>query len=218
MTKPTLPSALAVAAVACAAAAGTLVGQEVAAVVLRPGDRVLFELLAEPALVPESPDIAILSPAELTVDDEGRVLLPVAGLVQIAGRPFGEVRREVERKVAAEFRRGAVRLTPLLRIAVLGEVRAPGLFSADPTMRLADILAAAGGLTESADRGDVRLVRAGEADLVRTQAELAASPVLLRSGDRIVVGRRSWAAENLPFLIGAGASIAAALVTSLLIR
>jgi hypothetical protein len=40
----------------------------------------------------------------------------------------------------------------------------------------------------------------------------------LRSGDQLVVGRRTWLSENLPIFIGAAASVAAAAVTSLIVR
>jgi polysaccharide export outer membrane protein len=183
-------------------------------VVLQPGDGIRLEFLPELGAPPD----ANWGARVYEVDGEGVALLPMAGMVSVAGRPFRTIREEVERAFAREFVDGVVRLTPLLRLAVLGEVRTPGLVSADPTMTLADVLAAAGGLTESADRDDVRLVRAGERDRVQSADEVAGDRAPLRSGDRIVVGRQSWAAENTPFLLGAGASVLAAIVTSLLVR
>jgi hypothetical protein len=45
------------------------------------------------------------------------------------------------------------------------------------------------------------------------------SPTLqLRSGDQLLVGRRSWISENLPIFIGAAASVAAAAVTTLIVK
>ena len=158
------------------------------------------------------------APLEFQVDASGRVLLPVAGMVQVAGRPFGDVRHEVESAYAAEFTDAVVRVTPLIRVAVLGEVRTPGLLPVDPTMRLADVVAAAGGLTDLANRKDVRLVRS-DGTLVRSDAnDIVAIGVQLRSGDRIVVGRRSWLSANMPFVIGAGASVVASVLTALIVR
>jgi protein involved in polysaccharide export with SLBB domain len=183
-------------------------------VILQPGDGIRLEFIPERGALPDSTWGARV----YDVDGEGVTLLPMAGLISVVGRPFRTIREEVEQAFAREFVDGVVRLTPLLRLAVLGEVRTPGLVSADPTMTLADVLAAAGGLTESADRDDVRLVRAGERDRVQSADEVAADRTPLQSGDRIVVGRQSWAAENMPFLLGAGASVLAAIVTSVLVR
>lgn len=190
---------------------------------LAPGDAVrmeIFESLSRGTIARErQPGSAEdLDLPDYSVDASGRVLLPVAGLVQVAGRPFGEVRQEVERVVSGEFTDAAIRLTPLLRIAVLGEVRSPRLLAVDPTMTFTDVLAAAGGLTELANQKDVTLVRSN-GELVRADARQAnALNIPLASGDRIVVGRRSWISANLPFVLGAGASVVASVLTALIVR
>jgi polysaccharide export outer membrane protein len=155
---------------------------------------------------------------DYTVDADGLALLPLLGLVRVADRPFAEVRREIERAFAEEYVDATVRVTPLVRIALLGEVRTPGLLPVDPTMTLADVVAAAGGLTPSANRKDVRLVRDDETLLVTAEGEMVGLRVPLRSGDRIVVGRRSWASENLPFVLGAGAWVVGAVLPALIVR
>ena len=43
-------------------------------------------------------------------------------------------------------------------------------------------------------------------------------PFPLRSGDRVFVGRRSFVSRNGPLMMGAGASILAAVLTSLILR
>jgi polysaccharide export outer membrane protein len=152
------------------------------------------------------------------VDETGQVLLPVAGLVHVGGRDFADVRGEVERAFATEYRDALVRLVPLLRISVLGEVRVPGLVPVDPTMSLSDVIAAAGGLTELADQGGIRHFRGGEVVSVSTVQDVVERADPLLSGDQIVVGRRSWISQNAPWLIGAGASVTAAVLTALLVR
>jgi protein involved in polysaccharide export with SLBB domain len=158
------------------------------------------------------------APLEYDVDSSGRVLLPVAGLLQVSDRDFREVRLEVERAFADEFADATVRVIPLIRIAVLGEVRAPGLLPVDPTMLLSDVVAGVGGLTEMADQDDIRIVRGDETIVVASADDIVASSTRLLSGDRIVVGRRSWASQNTPWLLGAGASVLASLITALLVR
>jgi hypothetical protein len=46
----------------------------------------------------------------------------------------------------------------------------------------------------------------------------AAPLIQLQSGDQIMVWRRSWVSENVPILISAAATVAAAAVTTLIVR
>jgi protein involved in polysaccharide export with SLBB domain len=184
---------------------------------LGPGDIVRLEVFPDRGTLPIE-RLQSNAPLEYDVDSSGRVLLPVAGLIQVSGRDFAEVLLEVERAFADEFASATVRVIPLIRIAVLGEVRAPGLLPVDPTMTLSDVVAGAGGLTEMADQGDIRIVRGSETIVVTSADDVVESSTPLLSGDRIVVGRRSWASQNTPWLLGAGASVLASLLTALLVR
>jgi polysaccharide export outer membrane protein len=202
-------------AAASAAAGQASFSQE--AMHLGPGDLVRVEaFLARSAS--DSVGIGAAGAGEYMVDVQGFALLPLVGMLQVAGRPFQQVRIAIEEAYAREFVDARVRVTPLVRIALLGEVRLPGLLPVDPTMTLADVVAAAGGLNPTADRRDIRLVRGDETVVVAAERELAALTVPLRSGDRIVVGRRSWLSENLPFVLGAGASVVAAVLTAVIVR
>ena len=176
---------------------------------LRPGDSVRLEVRDEPELL-----------GDYAVDTEGHVLLPLVGLVSVVGRPFEEVRRDLLSAFGRELTdaAGRVRVTPVLRIAVLGEVMHPGLVPVDPTFSLADILASAGGLTPSADRKAISLVRDGQPLLTTTMDELLQVRTSIHSGDQVVVGRRSWINENMSILVGGSVSVMAALLTALLLR
>ncbi len=179
----------------------------VAPLLLRPGDSIRLEV----------PDVAELS-GDFTISDDGAVLLPLLGPVLVVGRPFADVRREILDGYEREILGAPVRVTPVLRIAVLGEVRQPGLVPADPTLTLADVLAAAGGLTPQADADRITLLRNGTAMRFSLEdgGELLLRP--LQPGDQVVVDRRSWWRENLNVLVGAAASVVAAAVTSLILR
>lgn len=173
---------------------------------LRPGDAVRLQVGGEPELTGDYP-----------ITEEGGALLPLIGLIRVAGRPFGEVRSEVTAGYGRELLSPAVVVTPVLRIAVLGEVRQPGLLPVDPTLTVADVLAAAGGLTPVANRRRIVLLRDG----VSNRLSLDAPALLgqrLRPGDQIVVERQGWARENISVLLGAGASVLAAAITSLILR
>ncbi len=174
---------------------------------LRPGDVVRVEIRDEPSLG-----------GQFSVGEDGYILIPRIGLIPVADRPFDAVRDDVRHAYAAELADTVMRVTPLVRIAVIGEVMRPGLFPVDPTQTLADVLATAGGLTPFADRGSVVLLRDGATTSVELDPGSAGLARRLRSGDRIVVGRRSWFSENLAIFVGAAASVAAAAVTSLIVR
>jgi polysaccharide export outer membrane protein len=174
---------------------------------LRPGDGVRLRIRDESDLS-----------GDFQLDDAGDVMLPLVGIVPVAARDFGEVRREVSDRYARELSRGEVQLTPLLRIAVLGEVRSPNLYPVDPTFTLADVLALAGGLTFTGDAGRVALVRDGRAFPLSLEPGAPSLAGQLRSGDQLVVERRSWYREHAPTVLTTAASIAIAVFTAMIYR
>ncbi|HEX7120117.1 MAG TPA: polysaccharide biosynthesis/export family protein [Longimicrobiales bacterium] len=182
-------------------------GSAEAPIRLRPGDVVRIEVELDPSFG-----------GQFGVGEDGLILIPRIGLVPVAGRPFDAVREDIGRAYALELEHAVIRVTPLVRVAVLGEVMRSGLFQVDPTQTVADVLAMAGGLTPFADRGEVMLVRDGESRTVSIDPESPGLMRGLRSGDRIIVGRKSWLSENLAIFVGAAASVAAAAVTSLIVR
>ncbi|MBI2538094.1 MAG: SLBB domain-containing protein [Gemmatimonadetes bacterium] len=174
---------------------------------LRPGDALRVQVQDEPSWS-----------GDFEIGEDGTVLLHPLGLVQVAGRPFAEVKEDLLRAYQRELVNTAVTITPLVRIAVLGEVQRPGLLPVDPTLSLADVVAAAGGITPLGDRNKIRLVRDGRALSARLDPESDTRSLSLRSGDELFVGRRSWWAQNTPVLLGALGSVTAAVIASILVR
>jgi polysaccharide export outer membrane protein len=174
---------------------------------LRAGDGVRLTVRDEPKL---SGDFPVVQP--------GRVLLPEIGIVSVSDRPFSEVEDEVRKEYGKILVDAEILLVPLVRVAVLGEVREPGLFPIDPSQTVGDLLASAGGITESANTGKIDLVRGGTVTRLRLDPGALELAGRLRSGDQIVVGRRSWIHENAPIVIGAVASVLAAATTGLIVR
>jgi polysaccharide export outer membrane protein len=174
---------------------------------LEPGDALRLAVRDEPTL---SGDFAVVEP--------GRVLLPEIGFVSVAGRPFQEVAGEVRREYARILVDREVEVVPLVRVAVLGEVRQPGLYPVDPTQGVAEVLALAGGTTPTADARRLTLVRDGRPVPLRLEPGRDGPAGGLRSGDRLVVAERGPLRQNLNVLVGASASVLAAAVTSLLLR
>jgi len=105
---------------------------------LGPGDRIRVEVAGD----------SVLS-GDFDVDSEGTVLVPLIGLTAAVNLPFGEVARDIVDGFNRELVDPLVRVIPLLRVSVLGEVRIPGLYWVDPTMTLAEVLAGSGGPTDS---------------------------------------------------------------------
>jgi protein involved in polysaccharide export with SLBB domain len=151
-----------------------------------------------------------------SITPDGALMLPVIGLVAAVDRPFADVEASIRGAFARELAEPDVLITPLYRVSVMGEVRAPAFQWVDPTATVADLLVMSGGLLPTASRGKIRLVRAAAEMRIRLDDDSSTMP--LRSGDQLLVGRRSWMSENLPIFIGAAASVAAAAVTSLIVR
>ncbi|MGH7500872.1 MAG: polysaccharide biosynthesis/export family protein [Longimicrobiales bacterium] len=181
--------------------------QPPAEVRLRSGDQLDVQIKNEPELSGLYP-----------VTTEGAAMLPLVGRVDVAGRPFADVETAIRALYAKELADPDVLITPLQRVSVLGEVRLPGFQWVDPMATPRDAIVLSGGLTPSANHDRIVLLRAESEVRLSMADDGAMTPVLLRSGDQLTIGRRSWVRENLGILIGAAASVAAAAVTSWIIR
>ena len=173
---------------------------------LRRGDAVRVEIKDEPTLS-----------GEFNVGIDGQILLPTVGVVPVADRPFSEVEAQLRAAYAKELVNVVVRITPLIRVAVLGEVRQPRLILVDPTYAIADVIAAAGGLQPNADQRRIAIVAQDGKRIGRFNAD-APTHFYLSSGDQLVVPKRRWLTEQTPVLIGAVGSITVAVVTALILR
>lgn len=102
----------------------------------------------------------------VVVDQEGRIFLPKAGVLEISGLTFDEARALIQRKLF-EFYVGVditVSLGRLrtIQVWVLGEVLHPGQYTIGGLANVMHALAAAGGILESGSLRNVRVVRAGQ--------------------------------------------------------
>lgn len=159
--------------------------ERAAAVDVAVGDRVRVKVWREPQYSDE-----------FTVDAAGQVLLPRVGAVTVTGLTIGTLQDSLRERYAAYLRDPVVTVTVLRRVGLQGEVRAPGLYYVDPTVTLRDVIAQGGGLTEAANPGEVDVVRGGRQFSLTGGAGERAPISELRSGDAIIVGRRSWLSRN----------------------
>ncbi len=148
------------------------------------GDRVRLKVWREPQY----------SDDQLAVDGAGQIVLPRVGPMTVTGMTIGTLQDSVRDRLALYLRDPVVTVTVLRRVGLQGEVRAPGLYYVDPTTTLRDVIAQGGGLTEAANAGRVEIVRDGRQLALGGGARVSAAE--LRSGDAIVVGRRSWLSRN----------------------
>jgi protein involved in polysaccharide export with SLBB domain len=153
----------------------------------RPGDRVWLEVRAESAL---SDTFSVGPQREL------RLPAPVVGTLSLQGVLRSEIEPHVAQFLARFIHSPDVRVRPLIRIAVQGEVKGAGIHGMPADAVLADALMAAGGTTPEADLKKMRVEREGETilDGDELQRALSSGQTLeqahLRDGDQIIVGRR----------------------------
>lgn len=139
------------------------------------------------------------------VDETGKIPYPVLGEIDTRGKTMVQIREEIRAGLAQIFNAPFVTVTPQFNIAVLGEVRNPGLFSVDPTQTVLDIVAMAGGPNSNGNINKIQLLRGGQTLDLRLERDrvgaLTLQEVGLRSGDQIVVARRGFTGDDLRMLL-----------------
>jgi polysaccharide export outer membrane protein len=145
--------------------------------------------------------------------DEGSVLtLPMLGPRRVAGLTAAELRQQLMTDYATQLKNPSIDVTVLRRVSVLGAVRQPGLYEVDPTMRVSDVIAMAGGVGPEGSSKNIKVVRGGEeVAKIELTGPIGAT---VRSGDQIVVGERGWLAKNERYVLGIGATVTALLLRS----
>lgn len=153
----------------------------------RAGDRILLEVLGEPALTDT-----------FTVDSERALRLPppTVGALSLAGMLRVELEPRVTQHLGRFLLDPVVRARPLLRVSVQGEVARAGFYDVPADAVLSQPLMAAGGTTARARMEDLRIERDGEPLWEGTMLRhaIAAGRTLadayLQDGDQYIVPRR----------------------------
>ena len=149
------------------------------------------------------------------MDETGAATFPKIGPIVVTELSTDSLKALLVSSYAVYLRNPSVEVTFLRRVNVLGEVKNPGLYQVDPTMKVADVLAMAGGVNSDGNPNRIELIREGRRLSVRLsqQSLLAGSPI--RSGDQLRVPQRSWMSRNTAVLaagISATAFVFAALI------
>lgn len=153
------------------------------------GDRVLLVVEGQPELTDT-----------FTVSSGPSLLLPIIGPVPLAGVLRSELQAQLRGHVGRFIRDPALYARSTVRIAVLGEVGAPGYYVVSSEALVSDALMAAGGPTGRArlagmriERGDERVLDGDDIQEAITEGRTV-DALSLRAGDRIVVPGRSGGA------------------------
>jgi protein involved in polysaccharide export with SLBB domain len=154
---------------------------------------------------------------EFVVNENGIVILPLLGKVNVLEIPISQLRDRLIERYAVELTNPSITVTPLRRIYVLGEVARPGVFTVDPTLSLAGVVALAGGATATGDLNHLRVVRNGVVVIDNASSAQSLTAVNLRSDDQVFVDRRSWLDRNSGFVASALVSVSTLAIT-LLVR
>jgi polysaccharide export outer membrane protein len=179
---------------------------------LRPGDVLKIAVFRDKELTGEYP-----------IDARGYVQIPGLGVIKAAGLDPTDVTDRLRLALVERgFARPEISVQPLIRVSVLGEVRAPNVYPVDPGTSLLQLLTVAGGPTDRARLQDTRVIRDGRAFRVDMDGGLrgsAAGRIVLYSNDVVVVGRRrGFTSENLGLTLTAASLVLAVLNIAFLVR
>jgi polysaccharide export outer membrane protein len=137
---------------------------------------------------------------QFQVDEEGKLHYPVLGTIQTGGITVAALRDTLRIGLERLFTNPFITVTPLFRVAVLGHVRNPGLYTVDPTLSVLDVVALAGGPGPSANMDKLTVYRGGAATQMSLEDAVLHGQTLqnmgVRSGDEIMVPRQWFARED----------------------
>lgn len=174
---------------------------------LQPGDVVRLRVWREPDLT-----------GEYQVDEGGQATFPKLGAIRVASIAPDSLQALLIARYSQYLRDPSIEVVLLRRIHVLGAVRNPGLYTVDPTMRVADAIALAGGPTPNGRDDEVRLHREGTTTATSVTESSRLADLALRSGDQLHVPERSWLRRNSVALLTSAITAGGILLGTLLAR
>lgn len=167
--------------------------------VLRPGDAVRITVWQKPEMS-----------GEFAVAGDGSIADPFYMAVNVANLPFATAAQRIREHVERFERTNMVLVEPLVRVSVGGEVRQPNLLIVRPETTVAQAVMLAGGPTERGNLGKIKVFRGAQEVHVNASRADNQAPAFVRSGDLIVVTRKT---SLLRDHIGPLASVTAAIAS-----
>lgn len=171
-------------------------------VAAQPGDKVRVKIYREEELS-----------GEFVVPEDGIVVFPKIGSVSVNKMSTDSLHNLLIAQYSKSLRDPAIEVTVLRRVNVVGSVRSPGFYYADPTVTVKGALALAGGVTPEGNKNKLDLLRAGQHTAVSlsNMGTIADSPV--QSGDQVSAPEKSWLSRNTALVVSGVTGLALVLVT-----
>ena len=155
---------------------------------------------------------------EFPVDARGIVVLPVLGPVAARGKTAQALSDSLTRAYQKFVNNPSIQITVLRRISVSGAVTKPGLYPADATITVGELIALAGGIGPNGSQNRIQLVRNGQVVVSSLGPGTVLQNSELQSGDQIFVPERGWFARNGGVFLAGGVSVTTAVIVALLVR
>lgn len=155
---------------------------------------------------------------DFPVDVRGTVTLPVLGEISVSGRTAEQLTDTLREAYRKYLNNPSIDVTVVRRVVVQGEVVKPGLYPADATISIGELIALAGGVTSNGNQRGIELLRNGQVVVtgLGPGAVLQRSPI--QSGDVIVVPQKGWLSRNGQIFLYGGVSLVTAVLARLIVK
>ncbi len=128
--------------------------------------------------------------SDTVVVREGRTIqLPQIGDIQLAGVRRADAEKYLTQQISRFVKNPVVHAIPLVRVAILGQVRAPGFYSVPSDALMSDVVMRAGGPTPDADMNKTVVKRNDKDVLSQSEVANALSTGLTLDDLRVAPGR-----------------------------
>jgi protein involved in polysaccharide export with SLBB domain len=155
------------------------------AATVRPGDQVNLRIFREPEMS-----------GTYAVSESGELVLPRLGRIAVTDLTPEALQDSLVSAYTHYLRNPSIEISVLRRISVHGEVRRPDIYMVDLSTTVQDLIARAGGVTDAGNPNRITILRDGSDVHTASGSRAGFQAADLRSGDQVVVGRRSWFSIN----------------------
>lgn len=178
------------------------------------GDRIALTVEG-PSLAPGATPGGANVVSDTVVVREGQILrFPTIGDISLVGVRRPNLEKYLTHQFSKFLRDPVVHATPLVRIAVLGQVGRPGFYSLPSDIPLSDVVMRAGGPTGESDLNKTVVKRATKTVIGKDQVATALTngstldDLQVAPGDEVVIGEKSHVGFNTYLqVLGVGVSV-----------
>lgn len=153
-----------------------------------PGDEVTVRVYREPDLT-----------GQYIVTAKGDVFIPGVGRIPAAGMTADSIATVITSAYTRRIRDAIVDVGLVRNLPVLGQVVSPGVYRAEPTMSVQQIVAKAGGVRGTTLKVPTYLLQKGrDGSRYTLAADLRLDRLAIDAGDALVVVSPSWIERTAP--------------------